>query len=185
MRIDTVAKPRIVEGKKQTGLDSIILYDKKFYYPKTPHIQYLDSYMTDFVFVNDFPKVLESMAKKLDQQRFRDMLKSAVRTNLKLYNDGELLNPEAERLIKAQWHGYLFHDFLGEESDNYIIRGDYFKGNSVPQIKDFLNNNIRFSLNQVLPKIRSDVDYRNARDKTLMRWLIDYSRSEAMSKKYN
>jgi len=185
MRTDTAEIPRIVERKKQVGLDSIILYDKKFYYPNTPHIQYLDSYQSDFVFVNDFPKVIESMAGKLDKQRFRDMLKSAVRTNFKLYNDGELLNPESERLIKEQWHGYLFHDFLGEDANKYIIRGDHFKGNSVSQIKEFLYNTIRFSLNQVLPKIRSNIDYRDTGDKEIMRWLIDYSRSAALSRKYD
>jgi hypothetical protein len=185
MRTDTVAKPRIAEGKKQVGLDSILLYNKKFYYPKTPHIQYLDNYNTDFVFVYDFPKVMEAMSKKLDKQNFREMLRTAVRTNLKLYNDGELLRPDAERLIKHHHYGFLLNNFLGEESDKYIIRGDNFKGNSISEIKEYLSNTSQFVMNKVLPKIKSKIDYHTGSDKDFMQWLIGYARINAMSGKYS
>lgn len=186
---DTFEISELAQNKSNRQLDSIILYDKTFTYPNEPHIQYLDSYITDFIFVYDFPKVMEAIAKKMDKQHFREMLKSAARTNWILSKDGELLRPEAQRLIENQWHGYLFNDFLGEDSDKYIIRGDYFKKNNPDldknspkkQIIKALNTN-RMLCTVVLSNVKSEIDYHNTQEKSFMQWLMSYNKEQAVSR---
>lgn len=182
-----VTKTLVMPGitKKPRKLDKIVIYDKTLTYSNAPHIQYLDSYKTDFVFVKDFPRVMSAMSEKMDKQDFREMLRCSIRTNLELYNDGELLDPRAERIIKEQWHGYLLDNFLGEAADNYIIRADYFVGDTpVLDIKNALQNNIALCT-KALSSIKSDVDYKISRERNFMQWLMDYNKYIAFSGKYN
>lgn len=85
MVTDTFVMSGVTTEKKPRTLEKIFLYDKIIWYPDGVYIQYLDSYKNDFVFVNDFPKVMKAMSEKMDKQDFRDMLKCAIQTNLKLY----------------------------------------------------------------------------------------------------
>lgn len=182
---DTAEQTETKEARTHRKLDSIVLYDRVFNYPNMPHIQQLDSYRTDFVFVKDFPKVLEYMSKILDRVEFREMLRCAIRSNYELFNDGELLNPKADRILKNQWHGFLFKDFLKSEADKYIIRADYY-GKKNPLRKIY---NIKLALDRsnelctnALCNIKSDIDYRPSKERTFMQWLLDYSRAAAFSK---
>lgn len=182
---DTFEQTETKETKTHRKLDSILIYDKVFNYPNAPHIQQLDSYKTDFVFVKDFPKVLEYMSKILDRAEFKEMLRCAIRSNYKLSNDGKLLNPKADRILKNQWHGFLFKDFLKDDADRYIIRAGYY-GKKNPLRKIY---NIKLALDRnnelctkTLCDITSDIDYRLSKERTFMQWLLDYSRAAAFSK---
>ncbi|MEM4637683.1 MAG: hypothetical protein QXK76_01485 [Candidatus Woesearchaeota archaeon] len=168
------------ESKREKNLlESIVLYDERFYYHK-PAIQYLDSYKSDFLFIKDFPFVIDMMSTVLDKMDFREMIKCALYSNIKIYNDGELLKVAPETKISV-WHSYLLESFLGEDAKNYIIRGDYFN-NNFSLIKNSLNNNIALC-NNILSRIKSKRDYSMSKDYDLLNWLSLYSRMNAFSYK--
>ncbi|GIU69419.1 MAG: hypothetical protein KatS3mg002_0655 [Candidatus Woesearchaeota archaeon] len=164
--------------EKSNGIELIILYDKPFFYNKKPYIQYLDNYMNDFIFINSFHKVLESMSRVLDKQEFRYMLKSAILSNSKILNN-DIYAIDFDRKMSTIWHAYLLESFLGDASEDYVVRGlDLAKKYSKKTIFDSISRNNTLCID-ILSNIQSSVDYNDSKELSLLNWFQYYVRSRS------